>query len=131
MKGSLKEQILIQVNVVWEVMHWPQERWGIVECQVHAVSAILGQTLLDINGVIGNVHCLHPGVPEHFAIDTQVKVPLPFDDVTESRHSYHIGVGDRFVVALFNTLNEYKISACSHVHSVYCEVLHVQGPNIS
>ena len=127
MKRRLKEQILIQVNVVWKVMHWPQERRGIVECQVHVISAILGFT--DIDDVIGNVHYLHPGVLEHFAVDVQVKVLLPLDDVTGRSHFYHIGVGDRFIVALFDTLDEYKIIACCHVHSVYYEFLYVPGPS--
>lgn len=127
-KGSLKEQILIQVNIVWKVMHWPQERWGIVECQVHIISAVLDFT--DINDVISNVHYLHPGVLEHFAVDVQVKVLLPLDDVTRSRHFYHIGVDDRFIVALFDMLDKYKVITCSHVHNLYYKLQYVSGPSI-
>lgn len=104
MKRSLEEQILIHINIVGEVMHWPLERGGVVECQVHVVSAILG--FVDIRDIISNVHDLHPGVLQHFAADVQVKVLSPLDDCTRSRHFYHVGVGDRFVVALFDTLSE-------------------------
>lgn len=103
-KRSLEEQILIHVNIVWEVMHWPLERWGVVERQAHVVSAILG--FVDINDIISNVHDLNPGVLQHFAADVQVKVLLPLDDSARSGHFYHVGVGDRFVVALLDTLNE-------------------------
>lgn len=74
---------------------------------------------------------MHPGVLEHFAVDVQVKVLLPLDDVTRSRHFYHIGVGDRFIVALFDTLDEYKITTCSHVRTLYYKILYVPGPSIS
>lgn len=40
---------------------------------------------------------------------------------------YHIGVGDSFIVALFDTLDEDKIITCSHVHSAYYELLYVPG----
>lgn len=129
MKISLKEQILTQVNVVWEDTHWHQEGRGAVECQAHVVSAILGFT--DFGDVIGNVHCLHPGVLEHLAVDVEVKVIFPLDEETRSGHFYHVGVGDCFVVALFDTLDEHKIITRSHVHSVYHEPLYVPAPSIS
>lgn len=125
----MEVQILTQINVVWEDTHWHQEGRGAVECQAQVISAILG--FADIGDVIGNVHCLHPGVLEHLAVDVEVKVIFPLDEVTRSRHFYHVGVGDRFIVALFDTLDEYKIIARSQVHSVYHEPLYVPGPSIS
>lgn len=55
---------------------------------------------------------------EHFAVNVQLKVLLPLDDGTRNRCFYHIGIGDRFIVALSNTLDKSKINTCSHVHTV-------------
>lgn len=113
-------------------MHWPHKRRGIVECQVYIISAILGFS--DINSiivVISNVHCLHPGVLEHFAVDEQAKVLLPLDDVIRSKYFYHIGVGDGFTVDLFDTLDKYTVITGSHVHSLYHKLLYLPGPSIS
>lgn len=74
---------------------------------------------------------MRPGVPEHFAVDVQQKILLPLDDVTRTRHFYHIGVGDCFIVALFDTLDDYKIISCSHVHGVCYELLYVPGSSIN
>lgn len=51
-KVSLKVQILVQVNVVWRVTHWPQEWWGIIKRNVHSISSKL--IFIHIYSIVSN-----------------------------------------------------------------------------
>lgn len=60
----------------------------------------------------------------------QVKVLFPLDGGIRSIYSYHVGIGESLVAALFDTLDECKIIARSYVHTVQYK-LYVSDPTIT
>ena len=59
--------------------------------------------VLDLEGVISNVHRVNPGVLEHFAADVNEEVLPPLDDATRNSCFEEVGVGDGIIIHLGET----------------------------
>lgn len=94
----LQVEILVQVHIVGVTVHGVLEGGGRVEGDVHVEVAILD--LLELDGVIGDVHAVHPGVLQHLAAHVDVQVLLPLDDPTGNNCTEEVGVDDGVVVHL-------------------------------
>lgn len=95
---SLKVQVLVQIHVVWAAGHWIQEGGGCIKGDVHIEIAILD--FLDLDGVVGDVDGVDPGVLKHLAAHMDVEVLLPLDDAIRNRCFEEVGVVDGLVVSL-------------------------------
>lgn len=106
---SLKVQVLVQIHIVWAAGHWIQEGGGCIKGNVHIKIAILD--FLDLDGVVGDVHSVDPGVLKHLAADMDVEVLFPFDDAIRNSCFEEVGVVDGLIVSLTEESRSGRVSA--------------------
>lgn len=108
---SLKVQVLVQIHIVWAAGHWIQEGGGCIKGDVHIEIAILD--FLDLDGVVGDVDGVDPGVLKHLTAHMDVEVLLPLDDAIRNRCFEEVGVVDGLVVSLAEGSRAGQCPCCS------------------